>query len=125
VPLSINLVICVKPGYFAAQVEAALYDAFDDRDHADGTRGFFHPDNFTFAQPVYLSQVIARAMQVAGVGFVDTDSPDFVFQRFGQAANGEIANGLIPMGRLEIARLENSSSRPENGQIAFSMMGGS
>ena len=124
VPLDINLVICVKSGYFVAHVEKALYEAFDDRDHADGTRGFFHPDNFTFAQPVYLSQVIARAMQVAGVGFVDTTAGDFRFQRFGQKANGEIADGLIAMGRLEIARLENSLSQPENGQIGFSLMGG-
>lgn len=124
VPLDIRLVVCVRPGYFRAHVQAALVNAFSNRRNADGSVGFFHPDHFTFGQPVYLSQVVGAAMDVAGVGWVDPENPDFVFQRFAELPDGEIAQGYIPMQRLEIARLDNDASAPENGRIQFSIMGG-
>ncbi len=124
VPLDLRLVVCVKPGYFRDKVKAALSDALSAVDLADGRRGFFHPDNFTFGQPVYLSQVVGEAMKVAGVDWVDPTDSRFLFQRFGQPAAGEIANGMISMARLEIARLDNSPSLPENGRLDFVLMGG-
>jgi len=124
VPLDINLVVCVKQGYFRSHVEAALETVFSSKQNPDGTVGFFYPDNFTFGQPVYLSQVVAAAMGVAGVDWVDPEDPDFVFQRFAQLAAGEIAQGYIPMQRLEIARLANDASVPENGRITFELVGG-
>lgn len=124
VPLDITLVICVKPGYFRAHVKSALEKVFSNHRNADGTIGFFFPDHFTFGQPVYLSQVVAAAMNVAGVDWVDPEDPRFVFQRFAQLAAGEIAQGYIPMQRLEIARLDNDASFPENGRIQFILDGG-
>src|SRR5439155_20854162 len=64
VPLAIQLVVCVKAGYFRDVVETALLTAFSSTTLPDGTRGFFHPDNFTFGQPVYLSRLVSTAMQV-------------------------------------------------------------
>ena len=40
---------------------SALLDVFSARDLPDGRRGVFHPDNFTFGQPVYLSRLYAAA----------------------------------------------------------------
>jgi predicted phage baseplate assembly protein len=124
VPLDLLLVVCVAPGYFSDQVEQALLRAFSNRQFLDGTRGFFHPDNFTFGQPVYLSQVVGAAMQVAGVDWVNPEDPRFIFQRFGELPDGEIARGLIPMEQLEIARCDNSLSLPENGRFRLVLMGG-
>src|SRR5690606_17793785 len=59
VPLDIALTVCVKPGYFRAHAKAALLEIFSSRDLPDGRRGYFHPDNFTFNQRVYLSPIIA------------------------------------------------------------------
>lgn len=124
VPLHIVMSVCVKPGYFLHNVKRALVDAFSSVDLPDGRRGFFHPDNFTFGQPVYLSQVISTAMQVIGVNWVDLTGKSNKFQRWGKAPNREIEDGLIKMERLEIARLENNPSAPENGRIEFLMEGG-
>lgn len=127
VPLDIAFGVCVAPGYFRSAVKAALLDVFSNRDLPGGQRGFFHPDNFTFGQPVYLSQVVSTAMQVPGVRWVDTnDIPPAQnhFKRWGQAAQGETAAGRIAMARLEIARLDNDPSQPENGKIDFFMEGG-
>jgi predicted phage baseplate assembly protein len=127
VPLDIVLTICVAPGYFRGNVKRALVDLFSARDLPDGRRGFFHPDNLTFAQPVYLSQVVAKAMSVDGVAWVDTEEgPDKPnrFQRWGRPAAGERAAGRIPMGRLEVARCDSDPDEPENGRIEFVMEGG-
>ncbi len=63
--------VCVTDSYFQSDVVAALQPSFDNRQHADGSRGFFHPDNFTFGQPVLLSRIYAAAMRVTGVRHVD------------------------------------------------------
>jgi hypothetical protein len=125
VPLDIGFTVYVADGYFQSDVEKALLDAFSNRDLPGGRRGFFHPDNFTFGQAVYLSQIVAAAMQTPGVRWVDTsDTAPNHFQRFGVTPHGELAAGRITMARLEIARLDNDPNEPENGRIEFFMVGG-
>ena len=122
VPLDIDFTVCVSPTSLRSAVRAALLETFSNVDLPDGRRGFFHPDNLTFGQPVFLSQVVAAAMQVPGVLWVDTDDTPPKrnrFQRYGQVSGGELAAGRIPFDRLEIARLDNDPNAPENGQIAF------
>src|SRR5262249_47497973 len=100
---------------------------FSNHDLPDGRRGFFHPDNFTFGQPVFLSQMVAAAMSVPGVRWVDTnDDPPRPnrFKRRGEASHNETAGGRISYAPLEIARLDNDPSQPENGKIQFFMEGG-
>jgi hypothetical protein len=126
VALDIGFTVQVAPGYFRSDIEEALLEVFSNRDLPGGRRGFFHPDNFTFGQPVYLSRIVAAAMQVPGVQWVDTtDTPPNHFQRFGESPRGELEAGKIEMARLEIARLDNDPNEAENGQIAFFMEGGS
>lgn len=127
VPLDIAFSICVAPGHFRSQVKAALLKVFNNQEHPDGRRGFFHPDNFTFGQPVYLSRMIALAMHVPGVLWVDAeDAPPKLnrFRRWGQPSYGEYGQGRISFGRLEIARLDNDPNAPEQGRIEFHMEGG-
>jgi hypothetical protein len=125
VPLDIGFTVHVVPGFFQSDVKQSLLEAFSNHDRPGGGRGFFHPDNFTFGQPVFLSRIVAAAMQVPGVLWVDTtDTPPNHFQRFGEAPHGELEAGRIDMARLEIARLDNDPSEPENGHIAFFMEGG-
>lgn len=124
VPLDIAMTVCVMPGYSRSNVKKALLETFSSSDLPDGRRGFFHPDNFTFGQPVYLSRVISTAMQVKGVQWVDIDPKNNRFQRWGQPSRGEFDEGRISIGRLEIARLDNDPNRPENGRIEFHMEGG-
>jgi hypothetical protein len=121
VAIDLGVTICVDGHHEAAIVEAALDDAFGAGILPDGRRGFFHPDNFTFGQPVYLSQILATAAEVPGVSrvmSVDT------FQRHGEASHGEIDQEFLPIHRLEIARLDNDPSDPEHGQLTLSMHGG-
>lgn len=113
VPLDVELHVCARPGYFASDVEQRLLDALSAGRRRDASSGFFHPDRFTFGQPVYLSRLIAVAMSVPGVDYVTPRR----FQRLGRPAAGELDAGRIPIARLEIARLDNDPNAPENGRL--------
>jgi hypothetical protein len=113
VPLDVEMHVCVKPGYFAADVEQRLLDVLSAGRLPGGDSGFFHPDRLTFGQPVYLSAVIAATMAVPGVDYVTP----LRFQRLGRPAAGEIVSGRIPIARLEIARLDNDPNAPEHGRL--------
>lgn len=120
VALDIAMRVCVAPDYFRSTVEQTLLTLLSSQRLPDGRRGFFHPDNFTFGQSVYLSQMVATATQVPGVQWVQVEK----FQRWGRSANGELDAGEIPFGQLEIARLDNDPNVPENGRLEFRMEGG-
>jgi hypothetical protein len=119
-PLDLALQVCAAAGYVPADVERALLEALGSRALPDGTRGFFHPDNFTFGQPVYLSQVYAAARAVPGVSTVMATR----FQRWGREPNQELENAVITAGRLEIARLDNDPSFPEKRRLELEITGG-
>lgn len=132
VPLDVAFSVCAKPGYSRADVRQALLRELGRGELPDGRRAFFHPDEWTFGQPVHLSPLVARAMGVAGVDWVDFAPPtraapsaDHRFQRLGKAAAGELDAAMMKMGRLEVARLDNDPSAPENGRLEIFMRGGS
>jgi hypothetical protein len=120
VPLDLLLHVCVKPGYRRSDVKQQLLAVFSNRVLDGGALGFFHPDNFTFGQPVYLSRIYQAAMGVAGVASAEVQR----FQRWGEAANDELDKGLLAPAALEIIRLDNDSNFQENGRIEFELDGG-
>ena len=120
VPLDIKLLICVLPGYLKGHVKAALLDVLGNRMLPDGRRGFFHPDNLTFGEGIYLSKLVAAAQAVSGVESVHVK----IFQRMFEQPNDEIENGILPLGPMEIARLDNDPSFSENGRLELVMGGG-
>lgn len=120
VGLDIALTVQVDPTHFASTVLQALLETFSAVELSNGKRGYFHPENFTLGQPVYLSELIARTVEVPGVAWTEVTR----FQRWGRPARNELANGKIPIAPLEIAQLLNTAAAPHNGQIEFAMQGG-
>ena len=120
VPLEIEMLVRVQPDYFRSDVKAALLRVFSNILMDDGRRGLFHPDNFTFGQPVYLSPLYAAAQAVAGVASVQITT----FQRQGTAGVEALDKGRLDVGRLEIARLDNDPDFPERGVFRITLEGG-
>lgn len=118
VSLEIEMQVCVLPGYFRSDVEAALLTVLSNRILPDGRPGVFYPDNFTFGQAVNLSPLYAAAQAVPGVNFVEIKK----FQRLGDAASSGLIQGMLLMDRLEIARLDNDPNFPEHGAFRVSML---
>ncbi len=127
VGLDIALTAFLDPDASAGAVEQALLAAFSNRDLSGGAKGFFHPDNLGFGQPVYLSRIVAAALRVPGVMALDTDdtppSPNR-FRRFGEPSRGELDTGQIRLQGTEIARVDNDPAAPQNGRIQFFLEGG-
>ena len=120
VSLEIAMFVCVKPDYFRSDVRAALLEVFSSGTLADGRKGLFQPDFFTFGQTVYLSALYAAAQAVAGVASVQVTT----FQRQGLPETSGLTNGFLAMNRLEIARLENDPNFPEHGLFTVNLGGG-
>jgi hypothetical protein len=119
VPLEIEMVVCVLPHYLRGHVEAALRDIFSNRVLPNGRLGFFHPDNLTFGEGIYLSRLVAAAQSVTGVESVTVT----VLQRLGEGDNGELKAGVLQLGPLEVARLDNNPSFPEHGKLVLNVGG--
>lgn len=120
VPLDIGIRVCVLPHYLRGHVKAALLDLFSNRLLSNGKPGFFHPDNLTFGEGIYLSHLVAAAQGIEGVESVQVTK----LQRMGELPNQEIENGILPLGPFEIARLDNDPSLPENGKLVLDVRGG-
>jgi hypothetical protein len=120
VPLLIEMHVCVHPHYLRGHVKSELQDLFSNRVLAEGRRGFFHPDNLSFGDGIYLSRLIATAQAVEGVESVEVTR----LERLGEGPNQEIEFGVLPLGPLEIAQVDNDASLPENGSFTLKMGGG-
>ncbi len=120
VPLAIGMDVCAKPDHFRSDVKRALAEVFSSKVLADGRRGVFHPDNFSFGQPLYLSRLYAAAYAVEGVDTVTVTT----FQRQGTPDAKPLEDGRLDFGRLEIARLDNDGSVPERGLFNLDVAGG-
>ena len=80
----------------------------------------FHPDNFSFGQPVYLSRIVAAAQSVEGVEAVRA----LKFERMAAPDAASLDSGVIPIGRLEIAQLANNPNFRERGRLTLKAGGG-
>ena len=120
VPLELELDVCALPQYERAHVKAALLDVFSSRVLPGGRKGFFHPDNLTFGQGIYLSTIVSAALAVTGVECVTVKT----LQRLFEPANGEVDKGILVLANNEIAQLDNDPNYPEHGQLTIQVMGG-
>lgn len=128
VPLAIALEVCVLPHYLRGHVKAALQDVFSNRVLPNGRRGFFHPDNLSFGDSIYLSRLIAAAQSVEGVESVRVTK----LQRLGvtklqlllEEEKKGIEEGVLPLGPFEVAQLDNDPNFPEHGTLVLDVRGG-
>ena len=118
--LDLYLKVCAKGGVFNADLREALIDRFSSGRRRDGLLGFFHPDNLTFGQTLYLSEVLAAAMEVDGVASVEIGH----LHPWGQETGDYLTAGIIAPGQGEVLRLENNPSLPEHGVFDCEVHGG-
>jgi hypothetical protein len=107
VPVRVRLRVYLEPRAHAVTVHQGLSKALGKETWPDGEVGFFYPDRFGFGQSVHQSQVIARAMAVAGVARVEVEQ----FRR----ADSDLDVTEIPIGPREIARLDRIDFDYEGG----------
>jgi hypothetical protein len=119
-PLDLEFFVCAKPDELRSTVAARVRDVVRPFGSGNGDRGFFHPDNFTFGSPLYLSQLIAALMAVEGVQSVNPRK----FERLGRVPQNETKAGVIRPGNFEVLQLDDDPSFPERGRFNIVMGGG-
>jgi hypothetical protein len=120
VALELDVEVCAAPGHFRADVARAVRDVLSSSVLPDGRRGFFHPDNLTFGEPVFLSRVYAAVERVEGVDSALVTR----FRRLGEPDYGELEAGAIAVGADEIARLDNDPDFSDHGVLRVTARGG-
>jgi hypothetical protein len=133
VPLDIFMRLCAHPDYWPEDLRALLDLEFSDGYTADGRRGFFHPDEWSFGQPLHVSQLIGRALSVQGVGRVLLVS----IRRLHAISGPSLATitvapedvtlpvpDKLEVRSFEIIQVANDPGLLETGRINFEILGG-
>ncbi|MEM5317155.1 putative baseplate assembly protein [Paraburkholderia sp. JHI869] len=120
VSLEIALHVCVKSDYFRSDVAQQLKARLGNQRLPGGGAGLFWPDNYTFGQSVYLSQIYQAARTVPGVAVVQVTT----FQHQGTDDGRYLITGELTIGPYEIARLDNDPDFPEHGVLRLDLHGG-
>jgi hypothetical protein len=117
--LDLVVTVCARPEAFAGDVLRAVLEALDATVHADGRRGFFHVDNFTFGTALERSALEAAVQEAYGVDGVLA----IQVRRRGVHGFQPMAE-TIAVARGEIVRVDNDPSRPERGSLRVVVEGG-
>jgi hypothetical protein len=133
VPLDIFIRVCAHPDYWPEHLRRQLELEFSDGHTLDGRTGLFHPDNWTFGQPLHASQLIGRALSVQGVGRVLLVSIRRLHGLSGPSLStvivtpGDVSADVVEklaVRDFEIIQVANDPSRLETGRLNFEILGG-
>lgn len=131
VPLEIRVKLCARPDVWPEDIQFVLEQEFSDGWTPDGRMGFFHPDCWTFGQPLYASQIIGRAMQVEGVehfvaqkkNAMSAEPPISVSIKRWNTPFAPVES-LTQVNDNEIILVQNDPDHMERGVITFEIKGG-
>lgn len=120
VPLEIGVVVCADPAYWREDIRAVLEMEFSDTWTADGRRGFFHPDQWSFGQALHRSAIAGRIDRIAGIGHIVR----IVMKRFSAPQPGLPGTEVLELAFDEVLLLANDPDHLERGRISFEIQGG-
>jgi hypothetical protein len=117
VPLQVTVRVCIDPAYWPRDVRFLLEAEFSTGYAPDGSPAFFHPDRWTFGQPLRAAEIMARAQKVEGVHHV-------VSVELRRLYDALPAGETVQVGPSEIVLVENDPDHHERGAIRFDLQGG-
>jgi predicted phage baseplate assembly protein len=119
-PLDLQVFVCAKADAFRAEVRAALLDALGPAVSPGGRKGFFHPDHFSFGDPLELSALEAAAQAVPGVAGVI----EVRYRRRGFTKDYIPMPLTVDVGIGAVVLVENDPNRPDRGSLRVYVEGG-
>jgi hypothetical protein len=118
VPLEIHVSLCVDPEYWPGDLRFVIEQEFSTGYTPDGRPAFFHPDNWTFGQAIYASQILGRLQAIPGVEHVR----EVHMKRW--TSPSTIQTETIAVQPNEIILVNSNPDRMEEGFIDFDLRGG-
>jgi hypothetical protein len=118
VPLEVRIEFCLRHGYRSGDVESGILRALSSSDVSGGSRGLFHPDNFSFGGAVYVSRLYAAIMAVPGVESAQiTRLARLHAAHPSRETADNLRQGALRVGPNEIIRVDNDRNFPERGTL--------
>jgi len=123
--LKVGIQVCLLPNYLRGDVELAVLNVLSNRVLPNGTLGFFHPDNLSFGDGIYVSRLLAAVQAIPGVQSVMVTDLERLEVAENFTRSGPLpANWVLTLGPFEIAQLDNDPNFPEHGVLVLDVMGG-
>jgi hypothetical protein len=120
IPIELRIVVCALPDFWREDLSFVLEQEFSDGYTADGRRGFFHPDEWSFGQDLHRSTIEGRVHRVAGVAHVVS----IAMKRFDAPTPGLPGIEALEMGFDEVVLCANDPSHLELGLVRIDVQGG-
>ena len=118
VPLTIEVALCVDREFWREDVRFVLEQEFSEGYTPDGRLAFFHPDRWTFGQPLRASEIAGRLHQVPGIEHIIS----LALKRWNDPASA--SSEIVEVRFNEILRVRNDPDSMEDGSIRFDLKGG-
>ncbi len=118
VPVEIHVSLCVAPDYWPQDVRFLIEQEFSDGFTAEGEPAFFHPDRWTFGQPLYVSQIEGALQRIQGVEHVIS----VVMKRWNDPTAANL--NIVEVRPNEIIQVLNDPDHMEDGFIDVALEGG-
>lgn len=113
VPIELDVTIQLDSAADALHLKSQLQQILGNTQLPNGQLGFFHPDNFTFGQPVNVNRIVT-ACKIKGVKNVTV----LTLQRLNDPTSNAAKRGDLFMDRHEIAQLDYDPRNPLRGILA-------
>jgi len=113
VDLDLEIAICIEPAAYFGQVQERVIRALTAPASLGDQVPFFHPDNFTFGDPLWRAELEACVADVPGVLAVE----EIRYRRRGQTDFTVFTETHIAVGDNRILRLVNDPRKPDQGSL--------
>jgi Baseplate J-like protein len=124
VPVELAIDFCTARGFQPFDVQSRLQQALSTAELPDGRKGFFHPDNFSFGDSLYVSRLYAATMAVPGVESAEiTRLARLHAARPDEETATNLRQGYLAIGADQVVRLDNDRNFPENGVLTLRAKG--
>jgi hypothetical protein len=116
----IKLAVCLGRHVVGEQVRLELDRVFSDQVLANGSLAFFHPDQATFGEGVFTSQIVSAAAAIPGIVHVEV----LELHRRNGPPRRELKEDVLRLRADEVVRFDNDRSQPKHGVLEISFKGG-
>ena len=132
IPILIVLNVFIRRDFDSSEVRDRVGMMFNNKNNPDGSKGFFHPDNFDFGDFVYISKIYETLKKIPEVKYgviSHFGKHTLAFSEYNrintQAMNSgtkhdietgrNLKKGYISINKHEIIKLDNDVLNPNNG----------
>jgi len=125
----IEISIFLEKNFIKTEVESKLNFLLGDKEDETGNRGFFHPENFSFGDSIYISKLYDVIENIHGVDYAIINKFKISTSPYIPTEDGKdeatirnLKRGFIPVNERNVLRLDNNPLYPEHGSLVLNFV---